>query len=179
MIVRWPGVVKPGTVCDEPATTADLLPTFCAMAGAKLPEQPIDGTSMTPLLRDAGATLPRAAIYFHYPHYHHSRPAGAIRAGDWKLLEYFDSPDAPELYNLRSDIGESKNLAASMPDKAEQLQSMLAEWRQRTGARMPTKNPNHDPARAHEWWNRGRNEPLDLEAMRRRYETRQLRKQEN
>jgi len=172
MIVRWPGVVKPRTTCGQPATTADLLPTFCQAADAPTPKQPIDGSSLVPLLRDSCATLGRDAIYFHYPHYHHSRPAGAIRAGDWKLIEFFDG--APiELYNLRDDVGESTNLAAKMPDKAKQLQQMLADWRQSVGARMPAKNPKHDPERAHQWWSRRTNKPLNVKAMAERYKSRQ------
>ncbi|MFH1924540.1 MAG: sulfatase [Planctomycetota bacterium] len=171
MIVRWPGVVKPGTVCREPATTADLMSTFCQTARAALPNQPIDGTSLVPLLIDPEAALPRKAIYFHYPHYHHSRPAGAIRAGDWKLIEFFDG--APlELYNLQEDLGEKVNLAKKMPDKARKLQENLAQWREAVGARMPTPNPDYDPNRAGQWWNRRTNQPLDLEAMAKRYRSR-------
>ena len=171
MIARWPGVIEPGTVCDDPTTTADLLPTFCQATGAKLPDQPIDGMSMVPLFADSDADLDRDAIYFHYPHYHHSRPAGAIRAGDWKLIEFFDN--APlELYNLKDDISETTNLAEKMPDKSKQLRQMLAKWRESVGARMPTSNPKYDPDQAHQWWNRRTNEPIDIEAMARRYQSR-------
>jgi uncharacterized sulfatase len=171
MIVRWPAVVPPGSVCEEPTTTADLLPTFCEMAGAPLPDQPLDGTSLVPLLKDPAATLDRDAIYFHYPHYHHSRPAGAIRAGSWKLIEFFDGTPR-ELYNLQEDIGETTNLAARNPDKARQLQRMLANWRDAVGARMPKPNPQHDPDRADQWWSRRTQAPLDIEAMRKRYQSR-------
>ncbi len=171
MIVRWPGVIEPGTVCADPTTTADLLPTFCQAAGAGLPDQPIDGMSMVPLFVESDAALDREAIYFHYPHYHHSRPAGAIRAGDWKLIEFFD--DAPlELYNLKDDISETTNLAEKMPDKAKHLQQTLAKWRESVSARMPTSNPKYDPDQAHQWWNRRTNRPLDLEAMARHYRSR-------
>jgi arylsulfatase A len=170
MIVRWPGVVKPSSVCDEPTTTADLLPTFCAMASAKLPAQPIDGSSMVPLLKDPTAKLKRDAIYFHYPHYHHSTPAGAIRAGDWKLIEFFEDGSL-ELYNLEDDISESNNLAQSKPDLARRLQKQLGSWRSEVGARMPTKNPEYDPTQSDQWWSRRTNKPLDIEAMRKRYET--------
>ena len=171
MIVRWPGVVRPGSVSRVPTTTADLLPTFCEMASTPLPDQPIDGASLVPLLKDPSATLDRDAIYFHYPHYHHSRPAGAIRAGDFKLIEFFDDGSL-ELFNLKEDIGETGNIAAEKPQLAGELQQRLAAWRKRVGARMPTTNPNHDPQRAHEWWSRRTNEPLDIDAMRKRYETR-------
>jgi uncharacterized sulfatase len=176
MIVRWPGVTQPGSVCDEPTTTADLLPTFCAAAGASLPDQPIDGASIVSLLADAEASLDREAIYFHYPHYHHSRPAGAIRVGEWKLIEFFDG--APlELYDLSRDLGEESNVADQHPEKATQLQKALAKWREAVGARMPAANPKYDPERAHEWWSRRTNQPLDLEAMSRRYESRAAKKQ--
>ena len=176
MIVRWPGVVPAGTICREPTTTVDLMPTFCEAAGAALPDQPIDGLSLVPLLRDPRARLPREAIYFHYPHYHHSRPAGAIRAGHWKLIEFFDGTPR-ELYNLKDDIGERHNLAPEMPELADKLQRMLAQCRRSVGARMPKPNPRYDPKRAHEWWSRRTNKPLDLEAMRRRYESRMARPQ--
>ena len=145
------------------------------MADAKLPEQPIDGASMTPLLTGQSETLQREAIYFHYPHYHHSRPGGAIRIGDWKLIEWFEgSPGTPssyELYNLADDIGETKDLASAKPPLVKKLAQRLAAWRKRVGARMPVANPAHNPKRAGEWFNRRSGKPLDLEAMRKRYES--------
>ena len=70
----------------------------------------IDGLSLVPLFENPAAKLEREAIHFHYPHYHHSRPAGAIRKGPWKLIEFLDGSE-PELYHLTEDIGETKNLA--------------------------------------------------------------------
>ncbi len=171
MIVRWPGVVKRGTVCSEPTTTADLLPSFCDMAAVDLPGQPIDGSTIVPLLRGDVTKLNRDAIYFHYPHYHHSRPAGAIRQGDWKLIEFFDDGQV-ELYNLADDLGETKDVAARQPQRAQQMQQHLAAWRKNVAARMPSPNPDYDSERASSWWNRRTNEPLDIEAMRRRYQSR-------
>ncbi len=171
MIVRWPGVVAPGSVCREPTTTADLMSTFCEAAGARLPEQPIDGTSLVPLLNASAEELDREAIYFHYPHYHHSEPAGAIRVGPWKLIEFFDGQPL-ELYHLEDDLGETTNLAEKMPERARRMQEMLAGWRRAVGARMPKPNPKYDPDRAHEWWSRRNNKPLDVEAMERRYRSR-------
>ena len=95
------GVVPAGSRNDEITTIMDLLPTFCQAAGVKLPDQPIDGASLVPLLADPEARLDREAIYFHYPHYHHSRPAGAIRMGDWKLIEFFgDWYDKDQAYHI-------------------------------------------------------------------------------
>jgi arylsulfatase A len=172
MIVRWPGVTTPGSVSAEPTTTADLLPTFCEMAGVPTPDQPIDGSSIVSLLQDAEAELERDAIYFHYPHYHHSTPGGAIRMGDWKLVEFFDGSPC-ELYNLTEDIGESDDLADANPDRVSAMRRELALWREEVGARMPTVNPDYDPDRAADWWSRRTNEPLDIEAMERNYRTQQ------
>ncbi|TKJ38732.1 MAG: arylsulfatase [Planctomycetes bacterium B3_Pla] len=155
LIVRWPGVVKSGTICSVPVTSVDFYPTFLNIVGAKgSPNQPLDGESILPLLKQTG-TLERRAIYWHYPHYHHSRPAGAIREGDWKLIEFFEEGHL-ELYNLKRDIGEKNNLAGTMPKKAAALQRKLAKWRKSVGAKMPTPNPDYDPARAHEWARRPR-----------------------
>ncbi len=148
LIVRWPGKVQPGSVCDSPVTSVDFLPTFTDIVGRPTPPN-VDGESLRPLLTETG-TLQRDAIYWHYPHYHHSTPAGAIRRGDLKLIEFYEDGKL-ELYNLREDIGEQHNLADTMPDKARDLQKQLAAWRKRVDAKMPTPNPNHDPERAHEW----------------------------
>ena len=150
LIIRWPGIIKPGAECSVPVTSVDFYPTFLEVVGAKgSPNQTLDGESILPLLRQSG-TLKRDAIYWHYPHYHHSRPAGAIREGNYKLIEFYEDGRL-ELYDLVKDIGERKNLAAEMPQKAAQLQQKLARWRRSVKAKMPTTNPDYDPARANEW----------------------------
>jgi uncharacterized sulfatase len=155
LIVRWPGVIRPGATCNVPATSVDFYPMFLDILGAKGPaNQPLDGESLLPLLEQTG-TLDRDAIYWHYPHYHHSRPAGAIREGKWKLIEFFEDGKL-ELYDLNKDIGETKNLADERPRKAAQLQKKLARWRKSVKAKMPTPNPDYDPARADEWKPRSR-----------------------
>jgi len=139
MIIKWPGVVKPGSVCSEPVTSTDFYPTMLEMAGLPLmPEQHIDGISMMPLLKDEGK-LERTAIYWHYPHFHGSgnRPSGAVRAGDYKLIEWYENSRI-ELYNLKNDIGERHDLATQMPKKAVELRRMLHKWRKQTNAKMPT-----------------------------------------
>ena len=158
LIVRWPGVAKAGTTCNVPVTSVDFYPTFLEIVGAKgSPNQLLDGESILPLLKQTGS-LERDAIYWHYPHYHHSRPAGAIREGDYKLIEFFEDGRL-ELYNLKRDIGEKNNLAETMPEKAADLQRKLAKWRKSVGAKMPTPNPDYDPARAHEWGRRQQKKP--------------------
>jgi len=171
LIARWPGVTPQGAVCCEPAATWDLLPTFCAIAETAPPDQPLDGVDLTPLLRQPTASCGRDALYFHYPHYHHSRPASAIRQGDLKMIEWFEDRSV-ELYDLASDPGESKNLASAMPDKVKQLRDNLTAWRSRVGARLPTKNTNYDPDKADIWWDRRKNAPLDLQAFGDRLEQR-------
>ena len=170
-IVRWPGVTPQGTVCREPAATWDFLPTFCAIAGVAPPNQPLDGVDLTPLLHDPARSLARECLYFHYPHYHHSRPASAIRMGNFKLIEWFED-ESVELYDLAADISESNDLASVMPDKAKRLRDNLAAWRRRIGARTPTANPDHDPERADVWWNRRTGNPLNLNDIGDRLERR-------
>ena len=158
LIVRWPGVVKPGSVCRTPVTSVDFLPTILEMAGTKANADPsVDGVSLVPLLKQS-APPRRDAIYWHYPHYHHTAPCGAVRAGDYKLIEYFEDGRL-ELYNLKDDISEKNDLARKLPDKAADLRKKLDAWRKSVGALMPTPNPNHDPARAHEWGRRTRPKP--------------------
>tara|TARA_Y100000588_G_C14183128_1_gene894623 strand:- start:631 stop:1470 length:840 start_codon:yes stop_codon:yes gene_type:complete len=145
MMVRWPGVTKPGSVSDSPITSTDFFPTMMEMAGIK-PEVPlpIDGVSFTAALR--GKKYDRGAIYWHYPHYGNqgNAPTAAVREGDWKLIEWYED-NRKELFNLREDIGEKNNLAKKHPDKVNILAAKLAAWRKQTGARMPTPNNKFDP----------------------------------
>ena len=146
MIVKWPGVVRPGTTASTPVTSTDFYPTILEMAGLPpKPEQHMDGLSLVPLLKESGP-LRRDTLYWHYPHYHRTTPAGALRHGDWKLIEYFEDGHV-ELYNLKEDLSETKDLAAAMPEKTHELQKMLAEWRRSVGAQMPATNPNYKPAK--------------------------------
>lgn len=144
MIVRWPGVVKAGSVCDEPVTSTDFYPTMLEMAGLPpAPQQRLDGRSMVPVLRQQSPQKARA-LYWHYPHYGNQggSPGGAVRLGEYKLIEFYEDSRV-ELYNLRDDLGEKKDLSAAMPEKAAELRRMLHEWRNDVGAAMPTENPNH------------------------------------
>jgi arylsulfatase A-like enzyme len=149
-VVRWPGVVPAGTVCDEPAIHVDLFATLLELTGAQAPrEQPLDGLSLLPLWRDPKGKLAREAVYQHFPGYikgqgpnmWRATPAGSIRAGDYKLLEFFEDGRL-ELYNLKEDLGEKTNLAPRMPDKTRELHAKLVAWRKAVGAAMPTlKSP--------------------------------------
>ena len=166
-IVRWPGVTKPGVTTDQPSLNVDLFPTLLEIAGAKAPAgQVLDGESHVPLLRDPGAAFRRGAIFHHFPGYlgqgagqWRTTPVGAIHAGDWKLMEFFEDGRL-ELYNLREDIGETKNLASTMPDKARELLERLRAWRGEVGAPMPKKNEARaDPAQPRK--KSGKNNPKE------------------
>jgi arylsulfatase A-like enzyme len=118
------------------------------MVGVALPEGPAtDGRSLTPLLKDADAHLARDALFFHYPHYYSTTsPVSAVRAGDWKLLDYYEDRRL-ELYNLREDLGEHTNLAQQKADKAQDLRDRLRGWLSAVGAQMPSPNAAARPAR--------------------------------
>jgi hypothetical protein len=90
--------------------------------------------------------MKRDAIYWHYPHYHTvgATPYGAIREGDFRLVEFYEDNHV-ELYNLKEDIGETKDLAATLPEKTAALRQKLHKWRQTVGAQMPTPNSKYDP----------------------------------
>jgi arylsulfatase A len=145
LVVRWPGTVPAGSRCDRPVTGVDFFPTVLEAAGrgADLAgRRNLDGKSLLPLLRDPAARWDREAIYWHYPHYHPggATPYGAVRNGDWKLVERFEDGGL-ELYDLRSDPGETRDLAGSEKERAGRLREMLAVWRKDVGAQMPRPNP--------------------------------------
>lgn len=147
LIVRWPAVLKAGQTLDAPVSSPDYFATMADVAGAK-PAAKIDGVSLRPLLEGKG-DLPDRALCWHYPHYGNQggAPGAAIRHGDWKLVQWFEKPDAPELYNLRDDIGESKNLADQQPDRVKAMLAELETWQKDVGALMPTKNTGYDAAK--------------------------------
>jgi len=102
-----------------------------------------------PLLKDPAATLKRDTLYWHYPlarpHFLGGRSSGAIRRGDWKLIEYFDT-GACELFHLADDLGEKRDLAAARPAKVAELKAALAAWRKEAGAVIPPDCRAYDPA---------------------------------
>lgn len=139
LIVRWPGEGRRGEVCDVPVISTDFYPTILEMAGLPpRPSQHADGVSIAPLVKGDRA-LSREAIYWHFPHYSNhgmQSPGGAIRAGDYKLIEYFEN-DAVQLFDLREDIGEQNDLSKLKPAKVNELRSLLHAWRDKVSARMP------------------------------------------
>ncbi|MCC6698792.1 MAG: sulfatase [Candidatus Hydrogenedentes bacterium] len=156
LIVRWPQVVKPGTICTDMMSSIDFFPTFAEIAGVELSDPTLDGISILPALTQS-ASLKRDALYWHYPHYHSLgiAPSGAIREGKYKLIEWFEkSIDGPEtegalaLFDLEADPGERNNLAPAMPDKARDLYEKLRAWRKSVNAQVMDRNDHYDPARA-------------------------------
>lgn len=161
LIIKYPPLVRPGSVSSEPTISYDFYPTFADLAGARLPEnQTIDGKSLRPVMQDPAARLDRPALHWHYPHYHHDRPASAIREREWKYIEYLDGTGDVELYQISEDIGETQNLAQEKKGRAADLQRKLNLWRQSVSARMPIPNPHYDPARAGEWWSMANGKPV-------------------
>lgn len=173
-IVRWPGVIKPGSRSEVPVINVDLFPTFLAAAGASVPQgKTLDGESILPLLKGDGE-LKRQAIFWHFPGYldnpvirgreldvrtgFRSRPVSVINKSGWKLHLYHEewqldggrdnlaSNNAVELYNLTEDVGEQSNLANANPVKRDELLADLFAWFKSADALVPTKiNPQYDP----------------------------------
>ncbi len=144
-LARWPGVIQPGSRTTQPALDIDLFPTLCDISGLRPPTNHVlDGVSLAPLLRDPNAHLGRDAIYWHFPGYVEAQgkagwrttPAGAVRAGNFKLIEWFED-GRTELFNLIEDLGENNSLVRSLPEKATELKGKLAAWRTAVHALMP------------------------------------------
>lgn len=142
-VVRWPRAVGASRTVETPAMTTDIYPTLLALAGLPArPGQHVDGIDLSPLLRGAGAVA-RDELFWHFPHYHGSghTPAGSVRAGRFKLIEWFED-DRVELYDLEADPGELHDLAGSQAARASDLRARLHAWRAVVGALMPTRNPD-------------------------------------
>ena len=160
LIVRWPGRVAAGGSSSVPVIGTDFFPTLLAVAGIEPPPgKVLDGVNLLPLLEGggegSGAESEARDLFWHFPFYSQAppsmkmswraEPAGVIRRGDYKLIEFFEDGRL-ELYNLREDIGEHHNLAGQMPGKAEELRAAMVDWREETGAPVPSPNPAYDPA---------------------------------
>ena len=142
-MIKWPGVTKPGSVSDVPVVSTDFFPTILEIAGLPLrPELHLDGVSLTSILK-GGAAPQRDAIYWHYPHYSNQGgfPGGAIRMGDWKLIERYED-GRRHLYNLKDDIGERTDLAAKESERAAQMRAKLHAFYKRVDAKFLQAKPN-------------------------------------
>jgi arylsulfatase A-like enzyme len=141
LIIRWPDKIKKNSESDFPVTGTDFYPTLLSLASLPLqPDQHKDGISFKPILE--GEVLEARPVFWHYPHYSGGlggKPSGAVRFGDYKLIEFYEDMKV-ELYNVVDDIGEENNLALTMPDKAKTLLELLHQSRKETNAQMPIKN---------------------------------------
>ena len=142
--ISWPAVIDAGSTCDVPVTGADFYPTLIDLAGLpSRPEQHADGVSLVPLLK--GQTIADRTLYWHYPHYGNQggEPSSIIRKGDWKLIHYYED-GRDELYNVATDRGEQKDVAAAHPEQVSTLREQLHTFLKETEARMPVENSNFD-----------------------------------
>jgi arylsulfatase A-like enzyme len=148
--------VRAGTICDDPISSIDVLPTFAELAGVDHGE--VDGVSLVQAFTGQGR-LQREALYWHFPCYvGRGTPASAIRRGDWKLIEFFESQSV-QLYNLADDPGETRDLSVSATERAQELHLQLRAWQDQTQAPRPiTPNPDFDPRAAE----RGRNRRMEV-----------------
>lgn len=142
-IVRYPGVTKPGSESSTPICSIDLLPTIASAAGVEI-EHPIDGIDIRPALE--GGSLDRDALYWHYPHYSNQGgiPGGAIRVGKYKLFERYEDGRV-HLYDLEADLSESKDLAAEMPERVQQMRKKLHAWYQDVDAKFLQPKEGRQP----------------------------------
>jgi arylsulfatase A-like enzyme len=165
LIIHWPGRTKPGSESDTPTVSTDFFPTLLEIAGLPAAAgQGSDGMSLVPELRGTGK-ISRDAIYWHYPHYqlyqkNGATPFGVIRSGDYRLVEFYDDMRV-ELYNLRDDIGETRDLAKSEPAIVAKLRDRLHAWRKSVGAQMPAPNPDYDPSKPEQFPGRKNRRPME------------------
>ncbi len=143
LIVSWPEKITPGTRCDALVTTVDFFPTLLELAGGNPSDYAqLEGESLLPVLFEK-ADLPGRAIYWHFPHHRKEglSMGAAIREGDWKLIDEFETKKL-YLFNLKDDLAEENNLAGEFPEKRDELLSKLKQWQEKVDAEMP--EPNED-----------------------------------
>ncbi len=148
LVVRWPGVVPAGSVNDTPVSSPDFYPTLLEAVGlAPMPARHRDGKSFLHALR-TGKRGAGHALFWHYPHYGNQggAPGAAVVDGDWKLIEWFEDARV-ELFNLKDDPGERRDLASARPGRVRALRGKLHAWQRDVGARASTPNPRYDPSK--------------------------------
>jgi arylsulfatase A len=142
LIIWWKGQIQAHTETKNYITGTDFLPTFLDALGISDHPASPDGKSFYSVLKSPGQPVDRGPIFWHYPHFSNQegRPAGAVRWGDYKLVELYESGKL-ELYNLNNDIAERNDLSASLPKKTKELADLLKKWRGDVKANMPEPNP--------------------------------------
>ena len=144
LIINWKGHTLVGKSTEKLAITPDLFSTILDAANVNVHDKNVDGISLLPIIQ--GKTTEERPIFWHYPHYHDggARPYSAVRLGTWKLIKQYDN-DSYELYNLKADISETKNLNKKYPQKVKELKMILTQWLHSVKAQFPTPNPHWDP----------------------------------
>lgn len=140
LLLSWKNKIKANTTSDEPVITMDIYSTILDVAGISQAKD-VDGKTLMPVIQNNKKY--NRPLFWHYPHYHNDNPHGSVRFGDWKLIQYFEDMHY-ELYNLKTDLGETNNLAASNPEKLKELEKLMLNWRKKVDAQMPTLNPKYD-----------------------------------
>lgn len=148
LIIYWPGAKNLGMKTDIPVISTDFYASILDMVGIKTPSSPqygMDGVSLTPILNGGKDLKPleNRPLFWHWPNYsNHGQqsPGGAVRLGDYKLIEYFED-NTVQLFNLREDPGEQHDLSKSQPAKVNELREKLHQWRKSVNAQMPVPNP--------------------------------------
>jgi arylsulfatase A-like enzyme len=143
-IVKWPGVTKPGQTSEVPVMSTDFFPTFVKAAGGTVKGK-VDGVDLLPILK--GGELEREALYWHYPHYSNQGgfPSGAIRIGDWKLLERYEDGRV-HLFNLKDDIGELNDVKEKHAERVTEMRAKLHAWYREVDAKFLQKKKGQDEA---------------------------------
>jgi len=149
--IIWPGLTKADTASDAIIQSTDFFPTFASLLQLPVPDAvKFDGHSLAPLLH--GEAFDRGPTFCHFPH---NTPAASglastwVRVGDWKLIRFYalgdHQADKLELYNLKQDLGETNNLAAAEPARAQELNALIDGFLKDSEAVVPVKNPLYDP----------------------------------
>ncbi|MCC5930098.1 MAG: sulfatase [Cyclobacteriaceae bacterium] len=147
LIIQWPGMIEENSISHEVVSSYDFMPTFCELLNIEKPDD-LDGISLMKHIK-SGEPLSERSHYWHFPHYHRGKPCGAIRSGNWKLIEWFEPALANtgepvfELYNLKEDIGESIDLSESLPETTMRLANELKSWRNELKVQHLTVNPKY------------------------------------
>ena len=144
MIVRWPGVVKPGSKCDKYLIIEDFYPTILEMAGIRGHKtvQPIDGVSFMPLLKGTGDPSVGRSLFWNCPNIWGNDgpgigPTCSVRNGDWKLIYYYET-GKKELFNIPEDIGEHNDVARQHPDIVKRLSGELGTYLRKVDGQRPS-----------------------------------------
>jgi len=143
MLVKWPGKIAPNSATEEQVIIEDFYPTILELAGVKNDKtvQQVDGISFVPVLTGNSSQGERP-LFWHYPNeWGPSGPgigaSSSTRVGDWKFIYYYID-GRMELFNLRADIGETKNLVKEQPDKARELAKILSDYLRKVEAQIPS-----------------------------------------